>query len=1099
MLLYQISANHTQNNVFSMVYNGSYLYAVSNDDYNVQAYVLDNNLLSAIPGATIDLGTGNTSWHIYADNDYLFVPTLNGKLSAYSFDGSTFTMEGTVAKTAPATEMRGCWGDSEYIYFGTDTYFAAYTFNGSTFTYVTSSHTPTAVGFVDHIQSDRDVMHLSDRGKIFVVGSEGFGIYTIEGNKFRCLSRSGKKSGVAPERVSIDEYISNDAGKKYIYVSYSTAGIKAYRWNGTSAISVASFDDFTGSEFPDAILGDGHGVWVAGSDLKIRYYTFDGTTFNRVYTNTTGAQHGYNLIKINKIIYLATSNGIQIWTFDTSQYVDFDEIATGRGTSSSPLNSSQFTRYNAGGPTISAGVSAIAGDNIYLKGENVTIFGTEYISKLGGYNYLPWEDGAPYKLSETDSNGFINIGIWPQLISAIGPIHHNIKYENAVFKKLQFHGAVSTSSPSGTYILNNNIFYDYFGATSLNQWYINVNGCTFLSASCSFAEMNYWLPGAPEDNEIYFNDSIFIKSTFTDLKYVYGIIQFNYCLFTNSITQVSAHLSSTYGGGGTVDFNHCTFNWTPTRSYPIFNDFSIDSIDSNLYSSAYDIPNTSLIRSSAWETSGYSTGFWNSNRTGPGAFYFIEEATPPVSSASYYYIDFDTGSSGDGTEGLPFNSDQFYDYIYLGKHHPHSLSASVSANNGDTFYLKGTNVTLNGLDYVARRGGYNYLSWLDGSPYKLSSYAPSFSTFVIFGLNNGFEYYNGPASSATIYNIKVENAIISDYACNESIDSSAPSGTFKFNNDIFYNGWYANKIKQWDVYLNGCTLLSADCYFSEYTGDVATCACNNKAYFNDTIFVDSIISDTGFNYGIFQFNYCLFTKSITEVSARMSSTYDKGGTVEFNNCTFNWIPNKNFVSWDDVTLSIYDSSLISDNYGIPNTITERQSVWNTDGFSAGFWNTHRTGPGAFNFISEGKGHIGAFYFGPINANIYVIPINITGNIVNPNIIIIDTINTIVYPDVVNAFLTVNQPQVYSFANIAVDFVGIPRTGSSPLMIDFVATVRATGSYSGKYKVLEYRWYFDYGRDTNTYESSTSPNITHTFTGYVGETYDIKTCAIIQLL
>jgi hypothetical protein len=125
---------------------------------------------------------------------------------------------------------------------------------------------------------------------------------------------------------------------------------------------------------------------------------------------------------------------------------------------------------------------------------------------------------------------------------------------------------------------------------------------------------------------------------------------------------------------------------------------------------------------------------------------------------------------------------------------------------------------------------------------------------------------------------------------------------------------------------------------------------NNKAYFNDTIFIDSYIYDTSKNFGIIICDYCLFTKSIQEITAHCRNTVT-AGTVEFNNCTFNWTPTVPFVSYNDIVIDQSSDTLKSSTYGIPVTSAVRQTTWETSGYNLVFWNSNRTGPGAFYFHS----------------------------------------------------------------------------------------------------------------------------------------------------
>jgi hypothetical protein len=313
-------------------------------------------------------------------------------------------------------------------------------------------------------------------------------------------------------------------------------------------------------------------------------------------------------------------------------YVDFGAISSGVGTSGDPFDSTQFTNYNYNGEKISGDISATEGDSFKLKGTNVTLYGTQYISKIGGYNYISWDDSAPYKLS-ANGYSFINFGIrGPTSWSATMP---NIKIENAIIKDLSLGVYVSASPWSGTYTIDNTIIYDNFFSWANKDWYIYINGSTFVNALVLLS-IFYDDPTQHGNNQINFNDTIFINCNIIDDGENYGVYIFDYCLFTNSIQEITAGIRNTVTAGN-VEFNHCQFNWVPLTGFVSYDNAIIDINSNSLKSSTYGIPNTSTVRYEVWETSGYSKGFWNTDRTGPGAFDF--SAIPPTPLPTSAIID----------------------------------------------------------------------------------------------------------------------------------------------------------------------------------------------------------------------------------------------------------------------------------------------------------------------------------------------------------------------------------------------------------------------------------------------------------------------------
>lgn len=146
------------------------------------------------------------------------------------------------------------------------------------------------------------------------------------------------------------------------------------------------------------------------------------------------------------------------------------------------------------------------------------------------------------------------------------------------------------------------------------------------------------------------------------------------------------------------------------------------------------------------------------------------------------------------------------------------------------------------------------------------------------------------------------------------------------------------------------------------------------------------------------------------------------------------------------------------------------------------------------------GHIGAFYFGPIEANINLTDNQImtySADMLQPTVVASSAISvSVTTPKPMEVVYRMLQPSVRATADLDISFVGIPRIGISPLTVDFEATITFNGGYQDKYYVTEYQWYFDYENYPSVYETSTSPTITHIYNGYAGQTYDVRLCVEI---
>lgn len=87
--------------------------------------------------------------------------------------------------------------------------------------------------------------------------------------------------------------------------------------------------------------------------------------------------------------------------------------------------------------------------------------------------------------------------------------------------------------------------------------------------------------------------------------------------------------------------------------------------------------------------------------------------------------------------------------------------------------------------------------------------------------------------------------------------------------------------------------------------------------------------------------------------------------------------------------------------------------------------------------------------------------------------------------------SVPAPTISIYSDILLDFIGIPQAGVSPLTVDFEAIVKLNKNTDGRYLVDKYFWFFDVADHPDDYEVSTTPYITHIYTGYIGQQYDVK--------
>jgi len=258
---------------------------------------------------------------------------------------------------------------------------------------------------------------------------------------------------------------------------------------------------------------------------------------------------------------------------------------------------------------------------------------------------------------------------------------------------------------------------------------------------------------------------------------------------------------------------------------------------------------------------------------------------------------------------------------------------------------------------------------------------------------------------------------------------------------------------------------------------------------NDCAFIDSKPYDLGavtspldgIDISSIEFNYCAVTDSQTVFSAGVSAT----DSITYLNNDFSWDQDsKVFPTFANID----KESIRFSEYGLSSTSVDRASSWVTNDINTGFYRDSRLGPGAWFFNLTG--HIGAFYFGPISgAHVTPEPLEITLELLEPTIIIGDVIT--VTPEPLNIFLELLDPTIYSYEDVVVDFVGSPLKGSSPLDVDFTATVNLLSETLQNYNITSYKWYFDYDISAATSATTDIPTTSHTFSGYSGKTFSIN--------
>jgi hypothetical protein len=586
------------------------------------AYYYDEETNSITSASSIDLSSNGNKFCL--DDNYIYTPLLEYGLSACSFDGTDLT---SIAVVETDDDYNRCTAtDNSYIYLGTNTGIKSYTFDGNSFTYITSAD------FGDVVD-----IKVSKNNNIFIASSTGLFVTTFDGGSFTQVSSADGNFSF----VDIGEY-DGLFTKEYIYGAKQTLGICSYTFDGSTLSSAAAFDDAAGISSHNVCIADGRVLWVGGSNSNFFGYTFDGSSFVKEYTDiasTCSCAVLYN----KKIFTSINSYFLNIYQFDSSIYTDLATDVSGVSTSASPYTSNQLDLYTNNTYVISAGVSACSDEDYIIRGNGISQYGTTFITKFGS-NFISWIDGSPWQITAASDLSYMTFGIKTDDLGSptkTFSADNVVNVENAILADCSLKSASTEYATSGTFNFRTCIIYDDLLALSQKQWNSNFYGCSIISADITFSEYSNDITTYLSNNVAEFNDCLFINCNFYDLNKNYGSLIFNNCLFTNDSSATIVETISATDTSGTVEFNDCTFDFIPARAFPSYNNIITGISNNDLYSISYNIPITSADRLSAWEENDNTTGFWESTRSGVGAFNFFENTTGHIGA---FYFGSDIGN-----------------------------------------------------------------------------------------------------------------------------------------------------------------------------------------------------------------------------------------------------------------------------------------------------------------------------------------------------------------------------------------------------------------------------------------------------------------------
>ena len=720
-------------------------------------------------------------------------------------------------------------------------------------------------------------------------------------------------------------------------------------------------------------------------------------------------------------------------------------------------------------------VSATA--NVHVKGYhlmtenfsiNVTV-GSVYLN-IGGW------DGEAWMLDSSDQ---YSIGIHAINGTNYGSVSNLIT--NAPI--------INNDTPKKTIPLINSVILRDEGELIISAGYsesIDEGGTDFCGCTVKASTIDINHPS--DKSTVEFENCFFTDNVVFGTSTTYSTLDLRNNSFegTSSVNALSAGTAVPFAN--IINTNNI-FNANTNATLPLssnINSLTADGVQTLLSFSAFSADNTMSGSGVAWGTAnvaiipaagetlyGHCYGFKGTPRRGVGAFYFNGP----------YYVDLDanvsTGLSATGELNNPMSYDQFVwlTRIYHGDE-VWKFKGDISITSATSSAFKPTGFQEEFIDVSAANvGSYIFDSW-DLSANGLWRVATSG--------DNGFGLFNKSAP------ITIKNAFITvsgNNVINLDFDPGSATPYLKIYNSqvrqLVVNSSAAKIINKSNDNDGNVEIYGSSIVVSGTNGEIVIS--NNKP----TKIIDSIL---------------LFDTSTSAVSANGTSAE----SVETN------LPSSVFFGMTSGSDLVFDSTALTipfvesvdsydkENYSYNNFNITVTGTNDWSDYSTGIGGYSRYGIGAFYFPSISlSGHIGSFYFGPINdsieTNVSVLELIAHSPTVVGEINASSTQNIPLF-----MLMKAHSPTVFTLDTMLVWFVGTPRKGTSPLCVDFEAFVKFHPVYEDKYKVVEYKWWFDFVNHSTEQDAVVSScggvaskTISHIYQGYAGQKYDVKLCVKVS--
>jgi|GEM_PF-3059016 len=373
-------------------------------------------------GLTLDTqDDGGHYYGVWSDGDYIYTACNTEGIRAYSFDGSSFTLEDTQDDGGYYQDV---WGDGTYIYtacLGFGIY--AYSFDGSSFTLEDSYY---------------------DSGSYYAVAGDGDYIYTVHGyDGVRALSFDGSDFTLEDTRDDGGDYLNVYADDSHVY-TVGDNGLYVYSFDGSSFSYVINYD-IDGDTYRDVVATPaefGTDIFTAADSAGLKVFNLQGTTIGKTDTAT-------DMDKCNAVYatddYIFTGNEkptsgsigwVSAYSFDGSSFTYIESTGENSADTENVWSDGTYVYAAAGDDGIRAyDFGKSTGDSFYM-GLTSLSPGTTYHYRAVAEN----SDGTSYgsDMTFTTSNTAPN--------SPINPVPSNNSVDVSDPVTLQ----VDVSDPEGT-------------------------------------------------------------------------------------------------------------------------------------------------------------------------------------------------------------------------------------------------------------------------------------------------------------------------------------------------------------------------------------------------------------------------------------------------------------------------------------------------------------------------------------------------------------------------------------------------------------------------------------------------------------------------